>query len=81
MFIGIILSIISFVIFYFVIKKEIICKCDDTICDCYSKKQKMAIKYGFLTASFTFMTWIICYYQNDIFKIFFPQKPILQIST
>jgi hypothetical protein len=81
MYIGIILAIISFFIFYFVIKKEIICKCDDNTCDCYTKKQKMAIKYGFLTSTFTFMTWIICYYRNDILKILFPSKPILQIST
>ena len=81
MYLGILLASISFIIFYFIIKKEIICNCDDTTCDCYSKKQKMAIKYGILTFAFTLMTWLICYYRNDLYNIIFKPKVNLQILT
>jgi hypothetical protein len=72
MYLGIILSIISFMIFYYFIKKEIICQCDDETCDCYTKKHNIAVKYGILTATFTFMTYLLVVYQNDLLIIFFP---------
>ena len=72
MYLGIILSIISFMIFYYFIKKEIICKCDDETCDCYTKKHNMAVKYGILTGAFTFMTYLLVIYQNDLLQMIFP---------
>lgn len=82
MYLGILLACISFLIFYNIIKREIICNCDDLTCDCYSKKQKMAIKYGILTFSFTLMTWIICCYKNDLYKIIFqPKTNLITLSN
>jgi hypothetical protein len=78
MYLGIFLSIVAFIIFYYFIKKEIICQCDDDTCDCFSKKNKMAVKYGILGTLFTFMTYLLIVYQNDILLTFFP--PIQKLN-
>lgn len=80
MYLGISLSIIAFIIFYYFIKKEIICQCDDMSCDCFTKKHNISVKYGILAATFTFMSYLIFLYQNDLYLIFFKssnQIPIL----
>jgi hypothetical protein len=68
--IGIILATITFLIFYYFIKKEIMCKCDDDTCDCYTKKNNMAIKYGLLTGLMVFASVLIIVYYNDIKNLF-----------
>jgi hypothetical protein len=78
MYLGIILSIIGFLIFYYFIKQEIICQCDDNNCDCFTKKHKIAVKYGILAAAFTFMSYLIFAYQNEILLMFYQPPTNLQ---
>jgi hypothetical protein len=68
--IGIILGAITFVVFYYFIKKEIMCKCDDEQCDCYTKKNNMAIKYGLLGALTVFASCLIIIYNEQIMCLF-----------
>jgi hypothetical protein len=78
--IAIILSIISFAVFYYFIKKEIMCKCDDDQCDCYTKKNNMAIKYGILAGLVVLASCLIIIYYNNIVD-FFSKKQTSSIST
>jgi hypothetical protein len=68
--IAIILSVISFGVFYYFIKKEIMCKCDEEQCDCYTKKNNMAMKYGILAGLVVFASCIFIIYYNNIMELF-----------
>jgi hypothetical protein len=72
--IGIILGTISFLVVYYFIKKEIMCKCDDDQCDCYTKKNNMAIKYGLLTGLSVFASVLIVVYYEVITKTLIPEQ-------
>jgi hypothetical protein len=78
--IAIILSVISFAVFYYFIKKEIMCKCDEDQCDCYTKKNNMAMKYGLLAGLVVFASCLIIIYYNNIIEIFSKKQP-QQLST
>jgi hypothetical protein len=80
-YLGIGLSIISFILFYYLIKQEIICKCDEISCNCYTKKHKIAIKYGLVTSAFTFLTYYLTINQNQLVDIIFKPKTNLTILT
>jgi hypothetical protein len=73
MYLGIFLSILAFIIFYYFIKQEIICKCNDEMCDCFTKKNNIAVKYGILAGAFVFMSYLFITYQDDILLFIKPQ--------
>jgi hypothetical protein len=78
--IAIILAVLSFGAFYYFIKKEIMCKCDEDHCDCYTKKNNMAIKYGLLAGLVVFASCLIIIYYNNI-REFFTMKQPVSVST